>query len=313
VNRARSGLGVLALLAFLLIPGTALPSPAQALTNCSVSAGDLVVDGEEQQMLQLINSYRTDTGLSPLSFDPDAARAAAWFSRDMASTNRFPADHVDSLGRGLGTRLTQCGASYTRAGENIAAGNASAEATFEQWRNSSGHDANMLRDDVTGAGIGRAYDAGSEYQWYWTLDLTASQSAPTTTAAAAPTTTTTTTAPTTTTTTTTTELTTTTTTERAPATTRAPRGRTASPTTTVLTTSPTFATAPVPTGDLDDADCQTLEEDRERFNTALTTLESALPDSLSGHQRAAVLAQLEMARVRGNAEFDEREAALACR
>ncbi|MDP8937091.1 MAG: CAP domain-containing protein [Actinomycetota bacterium] len=162
----------LAALAFTL--GTlAFVSPAGALTNCSVSGDDAAVDAEEARMLDLVNDYRAKNGLSSLSLDANVTRAAAWFSRDMAMSNYFPYDHVDRLGRDIGTRLTNCDAVFTAWAENIAAGNASAAATFEQWRTSTtGHNENMLRSNVTRAGIGRAFNAASTFGWYWTLDLT---------------------------------------------------------------------------------------------------------------------------------------------
>jgi len=52
-------------------------------------------------------------------------------------------------------------------GENIAAGNSTASATFTQWKNSSGHNANMLGANYTVMGIGRA-TGGGQYGVYWT-------------------------------------------------------------------------------------------------------------------------------------------------
>jgi len=178
--------GALAALAFVL--GTlAFLSPARALTSCSVSGDDLAVDAEEAQMLALINDYRSRNGLNSLSLDSNVTRASAWFSRDMATADYFPYDHVDRLGRSIGTRLAQCDASAPGWAENIAAGNGSASATFEQWRLSAGHNAAMLRSDVTRAGIARAYNAAATYDWYWALDLTAGATGttPTTTSGAA--------------------------------------------------------------------------------------------------------------------------------
>ena len=56
-------------------------------------------------------------------------------------------------------------------GENIAVGNGDAATTFEQWRGSPGHNANMLGVNYTTIGIGRAYNATSQYSWYWTTDF----------------------------------------------------------------------------------------------------------------------------------------------
>jgi uncharacterized protein YkwD len=154
---------------------TSLPTSAsaQTTTNCPVSSTDQAIDSEEQTMLNLINQYRQQYGKNALAMHPTVTRPAAWFSRDMATKNYIPADHVDSLGRNPGTRLRQCGAGWMKYAENLAAGNGSAQGTFDQWRNSPGHNANMLADGVTVAGVARAFNAGTTYGWYWTLKVTA--------------------------------------------------------------------------------------------------------------------------------------------
>ncbi|MDQ3977974.1 MAG: CAP domain-containing protein [Actinomycetota bacterium] len=182
---------------------------AQTTTACPVSSTDQAIDSEEQVLLNLINQYRQQYGKNALAMHPTVTRAAAWFSRDMATKNYFPYNHVDSNGRTIDQRLSWCGASFTNWAENIYAGRPDAQSVFAAWRNSTGHNANMLRDGVTAAGIARAYGASTTYGWYWTLDLTNSSAvtattsttaAPTTTTTAPPSTTTT-TAPATTTTT----------------------------------------------------------------------------------------------------------------
>ncbi len=190
---------------------------AQTTSTCPVSSTDQAIDSEEQALLNLINEYRQQYGKPALAMHSTVTRAAAWFSRDMATKNYFPSNHVDSNGRTIEQRLRWCGASFTNWAENIYAGRPDAQSVFSAWRNSSVHNTNMLREGVSSAGIARAYGAGTAYGWYWALDLT--NSAATTSTAPAPTTTppaTTTTAPTTTTTapatTTTTQPTTTTTT-----------------------------------------------------------------------------------------------------
>ena len=160
-----------------LAPGV----PAQTTSTCTVTTSDQAVDAEEQALLGLVNQYRTANGRPPLAFHSGVTKAAAWFSRDMATKNYFPADHVDSNGRAPNARLSWCGVSYGNWAENIYAGTPDAQSTFDAWRNSSIHNANMLRPGVTSAGIARAYQAGSTYGWYWTLDVTDSATAPATT------------------------------------------------------------------------------------------------------------------------------------
>ena len=165
-----------------LLVGSASPGWAQTVGACPVSTEDQAVDAEEQSLLGLINQYRQSNGKSALSMHPGVTRAAAWFSRDMATKNYFPGNHVDSNGRSVDQRLSWCGVSYSNWAENIYAGSPNAQDVFNAWRASASYNANMLRDGVTSAGIARAYAAGSTYGWYWTLDLTntAAQTTPTT-------------------------------------------------------------------------------------------------------------------------------------
>jgi uncharacterized protein YkwD len=185
-----------------VVTWTASSASAQTAT-CPVTAQDQAVDAEEQALLGLINQYRQASGRNALAMHSGVTRAAAWFSRDMATKNYFPYNHVDSNGRSVDQRLTWCGVSFSNWAENIYAGSPGAQAVFDAWKASSSHNTNMLRDGVTAAGIARAYSAGSTYGWYWTLDVTNSASVTTTTTTRPVTTTTPTTTPPTATTTTT--------------------------------------------------------------------------------------------------------------
>ncbi len=79
-------------------------------------------------------------------------------SQDMGANNYF--SHTDSQGRDPFARMAAFGYNYnTWKGENLAAGTESAQAAFDMWRNSSGHNANMLNGNFTVIGIGRAYTA----------------------------------------------------------------------------------------------------------------------------------------------------------
>ena len=57
----------------------------------------------------------------------------------------------------------------TAKAENIAAGNATAAATFDQWRNSPSHDANM-RDPVT-LPTNKARQAENRGNMFWVLTI----------------------------------------------------------------------------------------------------------------------------------------------
>lgn len=141
-------------------PGAPL---ARAADGCNA---DETVDAEEQAFLKLINAHRAANGRAPLGLSYTLSRAAAWKSNDLGVNAYFAHDDLD---RSWSQRIRDCGYGYnTYLGENLAAGVASAQAAFDMWRNSAGHNANMLGANYTAIGIGRAYVAGSPYGWYWT-------------------------------------------------------------------------------------------------------------------------------------------------
>ncbi len=144
--------------------GLARTSPASALTNCTVS--DFSLDTTEQQFLTLINSYRAQNGRGALTVSTNLNRAAHWMGNDLGVNRYF--SHTDSLGRSPSQRALDC--DYPAgAGENLAAGTnwTTAQAAFDAWRNSSGHNANMLNANYRQIGIARVFVSGSQYGYYW--------------------------------------------------------------------------------------------------------------------------------------------------
>jgi len=137
---------------------------ADALSNCTVAHDPN--DGEELAFLGLINGYRQQNGLGALTISTNLNRGSAWMTEDLATNNYFA--HTDSLGRSAYARAIDCGYP-TGAGENLAAGGAwsSAQAAFQAWQNSPGHNANMLGQYYQQIGIARFFKSGSQYGWYW--------------------------------------------------------------------------------------------------------------------------------------------------
>ncbi len=166
--RALCGAGLVLLIVFAAGAAALRQSigPAAAAGDCTT---DPTLDSEEQLFLQLINNYRAQNGLQPLAISYTLTKASQWKSDDLAANNYFA---HDDLTRTWDQRIRDCGYGYNAwMGENIAAGNSGAQATFDQWRNSPGHNANMLGANYTAIGIGRAYSASSTYRWYWTTDF----------------------------------------------------------------------------------------------------------------------------------------------
>src|SRR3972149_7072068 len=141
------------------------------------AGADPALDGEEQAFLTLINNYRTQNGLGTFSLNTELTNAADWMSNDMAVNNYF--SHTDSLGRDPFQRMAAFGYSYnTWKGENLAAGPDTAQGALDLWKNSPGHNANMLNANFKVIGIARVYGAGTTYGWYWTNDFGGQGSAP---------------------------------------------------------------------------------------------------------------------------------------
>ena len=141
---------------------------ALAATNCDVA--DYSNDGQEMAFLSMLNSYRSQNGLDPLTVNQTLNRTAAWMVTDMGSNNSF--SHTDSLGRSAYKRAVDCGYAGG-AGENLAGGSAwdTAQETFDAWKASPGHNANMLGAYYTEIGIARLNAPGSSYGWYWATEF----------------------------------------------------------------------------------------------------------------------------------------------
>ena len=141
---------------------------AVAATNCDVA--DYSNDSQEMAFLSLLNDYRSQNGLDPLSVNQTLNRTAAWMVMDMGTNNSF--SHTDSLGRSAYKRAVDCGYAGG-AGENLAGGSAwdTAQETFDAWKASAGHNANMLGGYYTEVGIARLNVAGSSYGWYWATEF----------------------------------------------------------------------------------------------------------------------------------------------
>jgi uncharacterized protein YkwD len=121
-----------------------------------------------QEMLALVNVERGKVGCAPVRLDARLNRAASKHSTDMATNNYF--SHTSRDGRPFVTRIKNEGYPTPRS-ENIAAGRTTAQATFTQWMNSSGHRRNILDCSAKDMGVGVATNSRSTYRTYWTQDF----------------------------------------------------------------------------------------------------------------------------------------------
>ena len=167
MRRAGIALGVVA---SIVVGVAACGAPGAPVERSQASDEALRnLDDQEQAFLGLINQYRQSQGLAPLTATPLLNQVAYDHSNDMATNDYF--DHNDKAGHSPFDRMKTAGYDGGYMAENIAAGNADAQSTFEQWRNSPGHDENMRGPHYVAIGIGRAYGSTAPYSWYWTTDF----------------------------------------------------------------------------------------------------------------------------------------------
>ncbi len=122
----------------------------------------------QQELVRLINQYRVSSGLTTLATDSKLDSASTIRAKEIEETF----DHVRPNGRSFSSVLTQVGyTGYRAAGENIASfggygnvtGIQAADFLFNQWKNSPGHNANMLTPSYTHVSFGVYTDEESVY------------------------------------------------------------------------------------------------------------------------------------------------------
>ncbi len=118
----------------------------------------------EEEVARITNDYRAQNGLPALTFDWQLARVARYKSVDMRDKGYF--SHTSPTYGSPFTMIQNFGITYTRAAENIAAGQRTPEEVVQAWMNSPGHRKNILDPNVTRIGVG--YAQGGSYGHYWT-------------------------------------------------------------------------------------------------------------------------------------------------
>ncbi len=118
------------------------------------------------EVLNYVNTYRSEVGVSSLTLDRDLSIAATIRSLEMAYTDNM--SHTRPNGKDCFTVLDELSISRGLAwGENVAAGYSSPKAVAEGWKTSPGHYANMIKSEYSKIGIGMAQLSGTKYGTYW--------------------------------------------------------------------------------------------------------------------------------------------------
>ena len=115
------------------------------------------------ELLRLINEHRKANGKGPLSVDSKLTKAAQGHSEWMQSTDKL--SHTGNKGSSFDGRIKAAGAVFKASGENIAKDYKFPQHVFDGWKNSDGHNKNMLGASYRKVGI--AYKG-----YYWTAVFT---------------------------------------------------------------------------------------------------------------------------------------------
>lgn len=129
------------------------------------------VQPDANEALRLINDFRAQKKLAPLSIDPQVTAAAEALAKDMANHDRM--SHIGPDGQDVGKRLLAAGYPYRIAAENVAVGQASVGETIEAWEKSAPNSRNILLAGAKHAGIAYEYKPDTKYKTFWTLVVAA--------------------------------------------------------------------------------------------------------------------------------------------
>lgn len=150
-------------MAIVMIAGLTLVAP----TTTAVAAGDSS-DAYERQTTTYTNTWRSVKDRVKLKESPCLDRYAESWARYLArNEGRWPGDLHHRSSSNLRAILAAC--NKRSIGENLAVGYPTGRATFNGWRSSPGHNANMLGSSYRWSAVGAYYSNG---RW-WVVQLVA--------------------------------------------------------------------------------------------------------------------------------------------
>ncbi|MBL4852926.1 MAG: CAP domain-containing protein [Robiginitomaculum sp.] len=118
-----------------------------------------------------LNAYRRLHGLGPMVLNNKLTAASQAHAKDLAVHGTI--SHSGTDGSNFGERMQRQGYYSSVAAENVATGQKSWAKVFQAWKDSPGHNVNLLRDDVTDFGIALVYEPKTTYQTYWAMVVAA--------------------------------------------------------------------------------------------------------------------------------------------
>ena len=111
----------------------------------------------------MISQYRREHGLRAVKTDAKLTAVAVRQAQAMAKTGIMDHDVAGSFASRI------AGANIDSGAENIAAGTKTWADTLRIWKESPGHDRNLLRPDADSIGVAVARNENTRYKVYWAM------------------------------------------------------------------------------------------------------------------------------------------------
>ena len=137
-------------------------------SQTNMSGGVVDVSSEA---VGLVNSFRAQNGLGPVSVNSAVVEAARYQAVAMASRDVLSHEVAGDFT----TRMNNAGFTYALATENVGAADRSVADSINAWIRSPHHRENMLMREAKYMGMIRASAPGSRYRTYWALILTSAE------------------------------------------------------------------------------------------------------------------------------------------
>lgn len=153
------------LFAVLILAGCAEAPSSNFVPGQKLTLSQVTLDPETAR--RMINNYRAESGLPPLSLEKHLTRAAQRHSKDLAKGDRI--SHRGSDGSDPWNRVKVTGYKPKLAAENVGAGQMSFAEVLQGWKDSPGHNRNLLLKNATQMGIALVIKPRSRYRTFWTL------------------------------------------------------------------------------------------------------------------------------------------------
>ncbi len=155
------------LFAILVLAGCAETPASKIVPAQRLSLSQVTLEPDAAR--RMINGYRSERGLGPLTLEKHLTRAARQHAQDLAKTDRV--SHAGSDGSDPWGRVKVTGYKPKLAAENVGAGQLSFSEVLQGWKDSPGHNRNLLLADATHMGIALVTNPLARYRTYWTLVL----------------------------------------------------------------------------------------------------------------------------------------------